>query len=148
MISVAVLTRMGGWQQEQSSLVAYMDVSILLMHKRANPLGRGGTDPPSAQEETNLCAATMSCSLCRWNSMQRPCHLLSQELCEVLQLETPLAKCPCVLPEVPVLPTAPSWRVPPSHSEWPWALSGQRRSWCGAQSCDQQTHFSFWPSAK
>lgn len=29
---------LGGWKEKQSSLVAYTDVSILLMHKRANTL--------------------------------------------------------------------------------------------------------------
>lgn len=40
---------LGGWEWEQSSLVAHMAVSFLLVHKRANArsLGRGGTGPPS-----------------------------------------------------------------------------------------------------
>lgn len=40
---------LSGWEWEQSSLVAYMAVSILLVHKRTNAhsMGRGGTGPPS-----------------------------------------------------------------------------------------------------
>lgn len=49
-------------------------------------LGRGGTGPPSAQEEMNLCIATMSC--CFWCAavlsqmklQPEALHLLSQEL--------------------------------------------------------------------
>lgn len=107
-----MLVPLGGWKKEQSSLVANMDVSILLMHKRANTLGAWAgwyrTSFSSGKDEPLYCyhglLLLVFCCSPRAGAAG-PAACCHQSCHEVLQLEMPLDS-PGVVPEVPVLPSA------------------------------------------
>lgn len=132
----------GGWQQEQSSLVAHAPLSILLLHKRANT---GWHRPSFSSGRDEPLSAPISCCSCSPDhppgdsSGQRPCH---QSCCDI-QLEMPPDF--GIPPEVPVLLSGPSGAGldDPGGSVIAWLLShwaGRScwrscwRSCCGSQS--------------
>lgn len=88
---------LGGWQQEQSSLVAHTPLSILQLHKRANP---GWHSSFSSGRDEPLSAATSCCfsspSSLRGSSGHRPCH---QSCCDTQKCP----QSPWMPPELPVV---------------------------------------------
>lgn len=112
-----MLVPLGGWKKEQSSLVAYMDVSILLVHKEQMDLwlGTGWYRPSfsSRRDEPLYCYHELlllvcCCSLADETRGRDPATCCHKSCHEVLQLETSPDKHPRVLPQVPVLPAGAS----------------------------------------
>lgn len=132
----------GGWEQEQSSLVAHTPLSILLLHKRANT---GWHRPSFSSGRDEPLSAPISCCFSSPDhhsgddSGQRPRH---QSCCDI-QLEMPPDF--SVPPEVLVLLSGPSGTGmdDPGGSVIPWlfahwAVRSCWRSCCGSQSGAQR----------